>query len=573
MSEYAPKYAPKDAPKMGGLNSSLWQSHWLEIYHEPRLVWHRNKWHWAVTKPKELQKKTDKDKKLSSGTTDEAIAKDRKWEVAAKIYTSFDEQLGSIDPQLGKDEEFRKRAVRLFAKNGISEKVLWSKFPPISQFGYPDPDDIIRTAHSFGITVTSDMINLLSEEAVHLLKSLPKSAQRTEEDQERERIYGRHEFDTLKQLKKLDEALRLLQENPDGPKAEIYYSAVQQMSLELAKGTQPFNKLDYALADELSGFNASAEYSLRKLHNKYIVENKWGRLKTKQSASKAISRFIDVVGDVDATLITAKDAYRFAEKLEQDLCLANKSIKAAVSYVSGMFDWCIRQPQLTAYTTNPFKGLELSKYGKESNSYIPFTSTQLDELFHLAYLGGKGKMNIREHLLFSFLITTGCRLDEAALLCWDNVVQHEEGWKYVDLTKAIVKNHGSKRLLPIPDCLQSILPPVGQQATTKGLVQSCDGRLFDYSIDADGKASRAASQALGRQISKIKADKYQVTHSLRGNLKDMLRDVGVSKEINDYITGHSQGDVASQYGAGPNIKQRYDALNMVKHPYIRAYEA
>ena len=245
------------------------------------------------------------------------------------------------------------------------------------------------------------MIKLLSEDAVHLLKTLPKFL---------------------------------------------------HMNLGLTESEPPLNKLDYALAEELSGGNTSSKYSLKKLHLKYISENKWGRQKTKQGASKALRRFIDVVGDVDATLITAKDAYRFAETLERELSLANKSIKSAVSYVSGMFDWCIRQPQLTAYTANPFKGLELSKYGKESNSYIPFTSNQLDELFNLAYLNGKGKMNIREHLLFSFLITTGCRLDEAALLCWDNVVQHEEGWKYVDLTKAIVKNHGSKRLLPIPDC-------------------------------------------------------------------------------------------------------------------------
>ena len=183
-----------------------------------------------------------------------------------------------------------------------------------------------------------------------------------------------------------------------------------------------------------------------------------------------------------------------------------------------MFDWCIRQPQLTAYTANPFKGLELSKYGKESNSYIPFTSNQLDELFNLAYLNGKGKMNIREHLLFSFLITTGCRLDEAALLCWDNVVQHEEGWKYVDLTKAIVKNH-AKKAASYSRLLTVYTSACRAASHDEGLVQSCDGRLFDYSIDADGKASRAASQALGRQISKIKADKYQVTHSLRGNLK------------------------------------------------------
>jgi integrase len=180
-------------------------------------------------------------------------------------------------------------------------------------------------------------------------------------------------------------------------------------------------------------------------------------------------------------------------------------------------------------------------------------------------------MNVREHLLFSFLVTTGCRLDEAALLCWENIVRHEDGFHYIDLTKAIVKNQGSKRLLPIPDCLQTVLPTTGQQATVQGLLPSPDDRLFDYSLDADGKASRAASQALGRQIAKIKADKDQVTHSLRGNLKDMLRDVGVSKEINDYITGHSQGDVASQYGSGPSIKLRYEALNKVKHPYLRPY--
>ena len=114
MSKDAPTYAPKNAPKLRQLNSVEWQKHWLEIYHEPRLVWHRGKWHWAVTKPKELQTKTDKDKKLSSGTTDETIAKERKWEVAAKIYARFDDQLENIDPQLGKDEEFRKRAVRLF---------------------------------------------------------------------------------------------------------------------------------------------------------------------------------------------------------------------------------------------------------------------------------------------------------------------------------------------------------------------------------------------------------------------------------------------------------------------------
>lgn len=571
MSKDAPKYAPTFTPKMGETVVDGWQSHWHKNYHEPRLVWHRKKWHWAVTKPKQLQTKTDKDKKLSSGTTDEVVANQRKWSVVAKIYASFDAQLGDIDPQVAKDEEFRSKAVQLFDQYGIDEKRLWSYFPPIDQFGYPEADDIVRFAHSNQIKLPTEMLELLSEEAAFFLKTLPSTAERTELDAELERLYGKKELNPLEALKEMHDALNFVINNPDDPSANLIAKGVKELSDEYVKSTQPFNELDKALAEELSGITINNDYRLRKLHKHYVAENRWGRAKTKQSASKAILRFINVVGDVDITKVTAKDAYRFAGWLEEELNLANKSIKGAVSYVSGMFDWCIRQPSLTSFTANPFKGLELSKYGKESSPYVPFKLNQLHDLFNLAYQDGKGRMNVREHLLFSFLVTTGCRLDEAALLCWENIVRHEDGFHYIDLTKAIVKNQGSKRLLPIPDCLQTVLPSTGQQATVQGLLPSPDDRLFDYSLDADGKASRAASQALGRQIAKIKADKDQVTHSLRGNLKDMLRDVGVSKEINDYITGHSQGDVASQYGLGPSIKLRYEALNKVKHPYLHPY--
>ena len=39
-----------------------------------------------------------------------------------------------------------------------------------------------------------------------------------------------------------------------------------------------------------------------------------------------------------------------------------------------------------------------------------------------------------------------------------------------------------------------------------------------------------------------------------------LRDAGVSKEVNDFITGHSPGDVAGQYGSGPSLRIRKDAV-------------
>ena len=140
MSKDAPKYAPTLTPKTGETDVDGWQSHWLKTYHEPRLVWHRKKWHWAVTKPKELQKKTDKDKKLSSGTTDELVAKQRKWSVVAKIYASFDAQLGDIDPQVARDKAFRLEAVKLFAKYG--EKSQQTQHLIMNSF--METDDIVR---------------------------------------------------------------------------------------------------------------------------------------------------------------------------------------------------------------------------------------------------------------------------------------------------------------------------------------------------------------------------------------------------------------------------------------------
>ena len=37
-------------------------------------------------------------------------------------------------------------------------------------------------------------------------------------------------------------------------------------------------------------------------------------------------------------------------------------------------------------------------------------------------------------------------------------------------------------------------------------------------------------------------------------------DAGVSKEVNDFITGHASGDVAGQYGSGPSLRVRKVAM-------------
>ena len=69
--------------------------------------------------------------------------------------------------------------------------------------------------------------------------------------------------------------------------------------------------------------------------------------------------------------------------------------------------------------------------------------------------------------------------------------------------------------------------------------------MFNYRVDSEGKAENAASKKVMPSIKKVRTSPRQTAHNLRGTLKDLLRDAGVSKEDQDFITGHGQGDDAS----------------------------
>ena len=565
MTGKTPKTAPKkvDEADNGVPN---WKNHWHSNYHDPRIVPHRGKYAIAVTKPPALQKKNDPDKKLSARTTDENVARQRMWEIAARIYAGFDEELADVDPQIERDATFRKKAVKLLAKHGIKHPSVTEEL----QGDFFETDDIVRLFHGYGIAVPDDMIDLLGEQAKLYLTHLPSMAGPTEADKAAEAMFGKKDVNVQETIEQILKGLEYLQQNPDADDAEMVHRNLKALSLD-----PPYEPtdLDKKLAQRLkSGEMKKISSSIAEVSRRYLAEYKWNREKTKSGAAVALERFSNFHGgDTDINDFNPKHAYEFAQWMEDELDSANKSIKSSISYVKGMFSWAITQKDYTI-TEEPWGKLaKISSYGKAEESYQPFTRDQLTQLFNLIHKD-KGRMHPREHLILSILITTGCRLDEAALLCWDNIIQDEDGWHYIDLTRALVKNTGSQRLLPIPACLWSLFPDRGKKLTVEGTIISSDDRLFDYSMDADGKAAHAASQACGRQLDKIERQPRQVTHSLGGNLKDLLRDVGVSKELNNYITGHGQGDVGGdRYGKGHSIAIRYEALNKVEHPWIQPY--
>ena len=274
--------------------------------------------------------------------------------------------------------------------------------------------------------------------------------------------------------------------------------------------------------------------------SEYQATEPYGPVKTMRDCELSLSQFQDHVGDMPLNDVTAVMVHAYAETIGGTM--SRKTVEKKISYVRKLFDHAVRKGWVPF---NVLTGLSLDKkVGKPKVSYRPFTTDELEKLF---------AMDKKEHLkrLLHVLITSGMRLDEAALLDWDDV-KEDQGVVYFDLTDKIVKNKGSQRRVPV----HSSLTWVTSRATSRAT-----GQMFpEFTRDADGKAQASASKALMPLIRNVTDDKAKVVHSLRGNFKDMLRDAGVSKEVNDFITGHASGDVAGSYGSGPSLSVRKDAV-------------
>ena len=270
----------------------------------------------------------------------------------------------------------------------------------------------------------------------------------------------------------------------------------------------------------------------------YLETGPYGPAKTTRDCELSLSQFEEHAGDVALTEVTAVMIHEYAEHLGDTK--SRKTIAKKISYVKRLFDHAVRKGWVPQ---NVFVGIVLDKkLGRAKQSYIPFTIDELAKLFDQ-------QMPKHCRSLLTVLIASGMRLDEAALLNWENVKEDKaQGVVYFDLTSAIVKNKGSQRKVPVHPALTWV---------TTGKT----GQIFpEFTRDKDGKAQASASKALMPLIRRVTGDKAKVVHSLRGNFKDMLRDYGVSKEVNDFITGHASGDVAGQYGSGPSLKVRKEAI-------------
>jgi integrase len=291
----------------------------------------------------------------------------------------------------------------------------------------------------------------------------------------------------------LDEAKGMVTALRHGPGPADFEEAVYT-DRALAKVSPLLEQVE--LEHEAASGTAPSKLRLSELAKEWLGVHPFNKQKTKDAAARSIEHFIEVSGDLLVSKIAKKDAYDFAAG--QASKLAEKTIGNRLTFVSQCLTYAERKGIILA---NPFKGLTLSGYGKKKESYTPLEKTQLEALFKLT-------MPDEDRKLLSILIATGMRLDEAALLTWEDL-KEEAGIPYFDLTgkDKKLKNIGSARKVPIvPELLKAL--------GTKG-----KGRIFSYPTDKDGKAQSAASKALMRHIKKVRGtDTSKVVHSLRGSL-------------------------------------------------------
>lgn len=294
------------------------------------------------------------------------------------------------------------------------------------------------------------------------------------------------------------------------------------------------------------------------------------REKTKKDYTSKIELFNKWAGNIGINEIDHELGDRFIEALitpeDNNFFGGGYSKSTAKKYINSIklvLDYAFPK----YLHANPWDKLSLAKKGaRPQQDRQTISDGLLKQLFSL-------KMPYRDRLCISLMVTTGCRIDEIALLKWQDILhctkdgsvyssledapQDEEIFNYFDLNRinAIVKGNNSRREVVIVAAVWKIMPPRGAP----------EERLFKYSLDTDGKASNKASRACMLQLRKVTKDTRHVNHSFRHTFVQKTRQVRVDPELRAFIIGSSSAGFGEgmNYGGPHNVYIKSKALEKI----------
>ena len=124
-----------------------------------------------------------------------------------------------------------------------------------------------------------------------------------------------------------------------------------------------------------------------------------------------------VMGDLELKAIKPHHGYQYTKEiLKKHPTRSNQTLKDYLWGAQNLLRYCVESGYIDI---NPFRGLDIAKYGEESKETYVYSSEELTKIF-------KHDWSPQERLLLSILATTGMRPSEAGNLTWErfNSTEH-----------------------------------------------------------------------------------------------------------------------------------------------------
>jgi integrase len=266
--------------------------------------------------------------------------------------------------------------------------------------------------------------------------------------------------------------------------------------------------------------------------------------KRKQAASTLFERLAKHLGHDEAGQVTSGDLVSFKESLVQAIKrgdLDPRTVQNRVQMLKSIFRWATRNHKIVS---NPAEGLSYEAKIDARKERQDFSEDDMRLILTECRKAANPVVRI-SNLIASF---SGARLAE---IVESNVADFEMVGEHLVFHIRLdnreqgqgLKNHTTTpRRFPLHSAIKDEI------AEYLGSLPANSPLFPQVKVDRDGKRSHNAGNTILKWLRKIGiTDPRKVFHSHRHTFKTACRGK-IDREIRNYITGHTTGDTASDYG-------------------------
>lgn len=274
------------------------------------------------------------------------------------------------------------------------------------------------------------------------------------------------------------------------------------------------------------------------------------RAKTVDEFQRILKAFETFAKDCAPADVSKRHVIAFRDHLLAEK-QASKTVDKKVSILRTIFRVAVHDEVLPS---DPTAGVLVAMPKVVKKARTGFSNDDLNTIFGSALFQAaeykRRKFGVAEYWLPLIGLYTGARIEEIAQLRVSEIRQHPKLGFYFDITDegddSTLKNAASRRRVPIHKSLLD----AGLVKYSESLHDQA-GYLFP-TLTADKYQRR--SSGYGKEFSKhlrnvLKiVDKRRVFHSFRHTFKHRCRELGISEDVHDALTGHTSASEARAYG-------------------------